>query len=162
MRELSAPHSGVIHLHATGKRDYEKYKKAFYDAGLSESSGCTLTDYIYDMDKRMAECDLLVSRAGAMTVSELALLSKAAVIVPSPYVAANHQYKNAKAIYDKGGCELVQESEFESGRLLTAVVELLDSPEKRRDMGEKITAFAKPDANRIIYDEIKRVMAEKK
>ena len=148
--------------HAAGKRDFEALGDIYSAKGLYKKANVKLVDYIYDMDARMPRADLVISRAGAMTVSELALLSKAAVIVPSPYVAANHQYKNAKAIYDKGGCVLVQESEFESGRLLSAVVELLDSPEKRREMGEKITAFAKPDANRIIYDEIKRVMAEKK
>ena len=148
--------------HAAGKRDFEALGDIYSAKGLYKKTNVKLVDYIYDMDARMPRADLVISRAGAMTVSELALLSKAAVIVPSPYVAANHQYKNAKAIYDKGGCSLVQESEFESGRLQSAVVELLDSPEKRREMGEKITAFAKPDANRIIYDEIKRVMAEKK
>ena len=129
---------------------------------MKEKANVKLVDYIYDMDVRMARADLIISRAGAMTLSELALLSKAAVIVPSPYVAANHQYKNAKAIYDKGGCALVQESEFESGKLLECVEELLGNAEKRREMGEKIATFAKPDANRIIYEEIKRIMSEKK
>ena len=162
LAEIADKYPDTEFYHAAGKRDFESLGAIYSEKGLDKKVNVKLVDYIYDMDARMPRADLVISRAGAMTVSELALLSKAAVIVPSPYVAANHQYKNAKAIYDKGGCALVQESEFESGRLLSAVVELLDSPEKRREMGEKITAFAKPDANRIIYDEIKRVMAEKK
>ena len=148
--------------HAAGKRDYEELKSLYDQKGLGEKKNIKLVDYIYDMDVRMARADLVISRAGAMTVSELALLSKAAVLVPSPFVAMNHQYKNAKAIYDKGGCALVEESEFESGRLTEVVEELLNNKEQRKSLEEKITAFAKPDANRIIYDEIKKVMAEKK
>ena len=162
LEKIADKYSDTEFYHAAGKRDFEELSAIYSEKGLDKKANVKLVDYIYDMEVRMPKADLVISRAGAMTVSELALLSKAAVLVPSPYVAANHQYKNAKAIYDKGGCALVQECEFESGSLLSTVVELLDSADKRREMGEKITAFAKPDANRIIYDEIKKVMAEKK
>ena len=161
MRELSAPHSGVIHLHATGKRDYEKYKKAFYDAGLSESSGCTLTDYIYDMPLRMAAADIVVSRAGAMTVSELALMKKAAVLIPSPYVADNHQYLNAKTLADVGAACLVEESALESGALTESLRELIENPIQRLRMEQEIAQFADAAANRRIWEDILK-LAQKK
>ena len=144
--------------HASGKRDYERMKAEYKSLGLDEKKNVVLTDYIYDMKDRMANADLVVCRAGAMTISELALLGKAAVFVPSPYVVANHQYKNAKAIYDKGACELVEEKNFENGALVKAIDDLLCDEEKMKEYGEKIKDFADKDANEKIYLEIKNLL----
>ncbi len=150
----------VEFYHASGKRDYERMKSEYARAGLDSRENVTLTDYIYDMDRRMADCDLLVCRAGAMTISEAALLGKTVVFVPSPYVVANHQYKNAKAIYDKGACELCEEKEFASGKLWRTVESLLQDGERCKTLGEKIRDFAAPDANERIYEEIARLIAK--
>lgn len=147
--------------HAAGKRDFEHLKEEFSKHGLLEKKNVVLVDYIYDMDVRMKRADVVISRAGAMTISELALLGKAAVLVPSPYVAANHQYKNAKVLYDAGACELVQDSEFEGGRLTKVVENMLMNEAARNSFGHNIKAFAKPEANRIIYEEIKKIIDEK-
>lgn len=148
--------------HAAGKRDFEELKAIFAECGLDKKVNVTLVDYIYDMDARMRRADLVISRAGAMTISELSLLGKAAILVPSPYVAANHQYKNAKALYDIGACSLVEESEFGEGKLLEETELLLSDGEKRMKLGERILTLAKPDANRVIYEEIKRAIEGKK
>ena len=110
------------------------------------------------MKDQLASATLVVCRAGAMTVSELALLGKAALFIPSPYVVANHQYKNAKAIYDKGACELVEEKDFKSGALVSAIDELLRNEAKLVKLGEKIRDFADADANEKIYLEIKNLL----
>ncbi len=144
--------------HASGKRDFDRMKAKFAQAGLDKKKNIVLTDYIYDMDERMSAADLVICRAGAMTISELALLGKTAIFVPSPYVAENHQYKNAKAIYDMGACELVEEKEFSSGRLTAAVEGLLRDPELCRRYGTGIRAFADKDANENIYNEIMRLI----
>ena len=145
--------------HASGKRDYERMRNEYSRLGLDKKNNVVLTDYIYDMKERMAVADLIVCRAGAMTVSELALLGKAAVFVPSPYVVANHQYKNAKAIYDKGACELVEEKDFKSGILAKTVEALLNDQNKLTTLGEKIKDFADPEANEKIYLEIKNLLS---
>ena len=147
--------------HAAGKRDYEALGEIYKARGLTKKSNVKLVDYIYDMDARMKRADLVISRAGAMTICELSLLGKAAILVPSPYVAANHQYKNAKALYDEGACELVQESEFEGGRLTRCTEDLLSHKAQRAQMSENIKAFAKPEANRIIYEEIVKTIQNK-
>ena len=134
-------------------------KNEYELCGLLKKANVTLTDYIYDMSERMAGADLVVCRAGAMTISELALLGKAALFVPSPYVVANHQYKNAKAIYDKGACELVEEKDFSSGRLAATICALLDDKARMAEIGEKIKDFADIDANEKIYLEIKHLLA---
>ena len=147
--------------HAAGKRDYEALGEIYKARGLTKKSNVKLVDYIYDMDARMKRADLVISRAGAMTICELSLLGKAAILVPSPYVAANHQYKNAKALYDEGACELVQESEFEGGRLTRCTEDLLSHKTQRAQMSENIKVFAKPEANRIIYEEIVKTVQSK-
>ena len=103
-----------------------------------------------------------------MTISELALLNKAAILIPSPFVAANHQYKNAKSLSDKGACSLVDdkkiskdESVVDVERLITETERLLGSEQARAELISNICSFAKPDANRVIYEEIKKIMAEK-
>ena len=148
--------------HAAGKRDFEELKKVFAEKGLDKKPNVRLVDYIYDMDARMRRADLIISRAGAMTLSELALMGKSAVLVPSPYVAANHQYKNAKAIYDANACEMVEEKDFDSGKLTESVKYLLDNSAKRAELAENIKKFAKNDANKIIYDEIMATVEKKK
>lgn len=162
LAELADKYSDTEFYHAAGKRDFEELKKLFAEKGLDKKSNVKLVDYIYDMDARMKRADLVISRAGAMTLSELALLGKAAILVPSPFVAANHQYKNAKAIADKDACVLVEESQFESGKLTEAVNSLLECAEKRAQLSDNIKAFAKPDANKIIYDEILKIVNAKK
>lgn len=145
--------------HAAGKRDYEHLRSEYESRGLLAKKNVVLVDYIYDMDRRMKRADLVISRAGAMTISELALLGKAAVLVPSPFVAANHQYKNAKALYDAKACELVQESEFDT--LTDKVESLLANADSRAQLQENVKAFAKPDANREIYEKVKDVISKK-
>ena len=148
----------VEFYHASGKRDYMRMKTEFARAGLDKKENVVLTDYIYDMDERMARADLLICRAGAMTISETALLCKAVIFIPSPYVVANHQYKNAKAIYDKGGCELVEEKEFADGKLENTIARLLGDDGLRSEISRKIKVFAEPDANERIYSEIKNLL----
>lgn len=144
--------NAVLH-HATGK---DNYADALDELARTRSAGndrVKLLEYIYDMPVRMAAADIVISRAGSMSVSELALGGKAAILVPSPNVADDHQYKNAKAVEDAGACVCVQEKEFE--RLCDEVVRLAKSPSARAALGENIRQrFATPDSNERIYAEI--------
>jgi UDP:flavonoid glycosyltransferase YjiC (YdhE family) len=69
---------------------------------LDAAENYAVSDYIYDMPCQMAAADLVICRAGAMTISELALMGKAAILIPSPNVTDNHQYLNAKVLADAG------------------------------------------------------------
>ncbi len=159
LKNIADKFPSVEFYHASGKRDYVRMQAQYKHNGLSEKKNVVLTDYIYDMKERMAAADLVVCRAGAMTISELALLGKAALFVPSPYVVANHQFKNAKAIYDKDACELVEEKDFSSGKLAKVMEELLESDSRLSAFGERIRDFADRDANEKIYLEIKHLLA---
>ena len=150
-------------LHAAGKRDYDRVRAAW---DQTSAGGCTrmkLVDYIYDMPDQMAAADLVISRAGAMSISELALTGKAAVLIPSPYVAEQHQLKNAMALVKEGAGVCVEEHTLSAGTLTTAVTELLDVPDRRAMMGTCIREkFACPDANDRIYDHLMSLLESKK
>ena len=154
MDAITESDRSVIYMHATGKLGYQATKEKFESLKLDRRAGCVLTDYIYDMPLRMAAADIVISRAGAMTLSELARLGKAAILIPSPNVVDNHQFLNAKTLADAGAAILVEESELASGALTQAVCALLREPKQRQALQAQIGSFAGPDANRIIYSEI--------
>ena len=162
MKEHVAHHPEILHIHAAGKRDYEESMRAFRAAGLAEHSNCILLDYIYDMPIRMAAADLVISRAGAMTLSELALMKKASILIPSPHVADNHQYLNAKTLADANAAVLVEEAALGDGALTSAAALLLRDRGERERMGNEIASFADPNANRRIWDEIQQLLKQKK
>ena len=93
-----------------------------------------------------------------MTLSELAELGKPAILIPSPNVADNHQYRNAKSLSDRGAAVLVAESELD-GRKIASILETLVFDENRKKiMSEAISEFAVKDTDNIIYDGIRSVM----
>jgi len=157
MKTLSEKRSDLLWKHAAGKRDYEDTKQRFTSMGLDFVRGYELQDYIYDMPIAMAAADLVISRAGAMTLSELAGMGKAAILIPSPNVADNHQYHNAKALADAKAAILVEEREFDEGMLAVAVESLLNNPERRNEMGRAIRAFRGEDANALIWQDIQNL-----
>lgn len=162
MRDYGKNHPEVLHVHASGAIEKDAALEKFNRYGLAECENLELLEYIYDMPFRMAAADIVISRAGAMTVSELAMMKKPSIMIPSPNVAENHQYKNAKVIEDAGGCVLIEEKNLAGGALEKVVSALLSDDKKRADMGEAVSHFVKNDANKLIYEEIKRLVKEKK
>ena len=158
MKDYVCKHPELLHIHAAGKRDWERSLQAFRESGLEQYPNCILVDYIYDMPLRMAAADAVISRAGAMTLSELALMKKACILIPSPYVADDHQYRNAKALSDAGAAILVEERTLAEGTLTASVEALLGDESRRVSMQERIAAFADPNANRLIWEEIQALL----
>lgn len=168
MKSFSSLREEVLHYHACGTRFYEDFTKTLSECGLSEKGNITVSDYIYDMPTYMAAADVVVCRAGAMTVSEIAMLGKPTVLIPSPHVTDDHQYKNAKVLSDKGAAILVrEEKEVEANsrscKLAAEAVEALYHDKKlREEMGRAISEFARPDAGERIFDEIEVLVSKKK
>jgi len=149
-------------LHAAGKRDYDRARAAWDQSSVGSCSRMRLVDYIYDMPDQMAAADLVISRAGAMSVSELALMGKAAVLIPSPYVAEQHQLKNAMALVQDGAGVCVEEHTLPDGALIQCVSELIEAPDRRWEMGMAIREkFACPDANDRIYENLMNLIKSK-
>ena len=161
MRDLSAKRADVMHFHACGRADADYAKKMLWEYSLNEKENIVMSEYIYNMPVVMAAADVVICRAGAMTLSEIAAMKKAAIIIPSPNVTDNHQYKNAKVLSDAGAAVLIEEKDI-SGRFLTREVKrLIDTPAFRQSMEQKIADFASPDVGKRIYEEISELVKNK-
>ena len=165
MKSYSSKHPEVLHIHATGAIEKDIAAAEFKKLGLNKYENLQLLEYIYDMPLKMAAADLIICRAGAMTVSELAASGKCPVFIPSPNVAENHQYKNAKVLADAGAAFVFEESELAGnvGVFIDAVSGLLspDGEKERLEMSENIRKFALSDSNDLIYNDIKKLLSEK-
>ncbi len=150
-REREMP--AVLHTHATGRREYDKVRTAFCARGLDACTRLELLPYIGDMSRRMAEADLVICRAGAMSISELSAVGAPAILVPSPNVTGNHQYKNAKVLSNAGAALLLTENGLEE-TLCESAVRLLCDGARRAALSRAITAFSRPEANRLIFEDI--------
>jgi UDP-N-acetylglucosamine--N-acetylmuramyl-(pentapeptide) pyrophosphoryl-undecaprenol N-acetylglucosamine transferase len=137
---------------SAGTRNVEAATARYREYGLDAYPNVTVQEYIYDMPLQMAAADVVISRAGAMSLSEVARMGKACVVIPSPYVADNHQVKNAMAMADREAALVVEEKDFSAGALSRAVISLLDDSDLRKRLRSNITSFAKEDANQRIYE----------
>lgn len=119
--------------------------------------GAVITQFISDMGAAYAAADLVVSRAGAGSISELQLLGKPCVLVPSPNVAEDHQTKNALALADRRAAIMVRDAEARE-KLINVILELMADPRTLAAMGANISAMAKCDADEHIVDEIMAII----
>ncbi len=115
-----------------------------------------LLEFIDHMDLAYALADLIVCRAGALTISELCLVGKAALLVPSPNVAEDHQTMNARALVEADAAVLLRDDRLEDD-LSQVALHLLDDPEQRKALGDHIRRLARPDAASSIADEVIRL-----
>lgn len=155
---LESEKDAFRHIHATGAAAAKWMPARVREAGvdLAQHPNIDLREYIYDMADVMAAADLLICRGGAATMGELCAMGKPAVIVPSPYVAENHQEKNARALEEKGACVVITESECTPEKLYHTVTELLFDEERLESMGRASAAMAIPDSGELIYQHICR------
>lgn len=139
-------------IHATGKVGNAAMLSALSDVKLADE--IEIREYIDDMDVCMAAADLVICRAGAITLSELQACGKPSILIPSPYVAENHQFHNAMTLKKAGCAEVIEEKELSSESLIKVVEKLLDSPEKLNEMANLAKKNAILDANERIYNVI--------
>jgi len=124
-----------------------------------EQQGIKAFDFIARMDLAYAAADLVVSRAGASSVSELTLTGKAAILVPSPNVAEDHQTKNAMALVKHDAAVLVRDQDARES-LVREALTLLSDGERRRLLSERIAVLALPDAAKRIAAEVKSIASK--
>lgn len=147
--------SDIQMIWQTGRYYYENIKKQLEN---KDTRGLLwLSDFISRMDYAYAAADLVVSRAGAGTISELCLLKKPAILVPSPNVSEDHQTKNALAIADKQGAVMLPDKEA-SSCLSDNIRNLLGNTERLRSLGEHIGLLAQRQSAERIVDEIEKLI----
>lgn len=162
MKQYISHHPEILHIHASGSLEYEATKKLFMEEGLDQFSNIQLKEYIYDMPLQMAAADLVINRAGSITLSELALMKKPCILIPSPYVTNNHQYKNARVLSDKGAAVLIEEKDLNAEALAKTLDDLFSHREKLQKLSCSIARTAIPDANDRIYDALMELVQKKK
>ena len=149
--------SGIQFIRQTGKIYIEEAKAAVAKAG--ELPMLHVTDFISDMATAYSAADLVISRAGAGSISEFCLLQKPVILVPSPNVAEDHQTKNALALVNKDAALYVKDMEAKE-LLLDKAIEAVKQPDLLKNLSKNITELAFADsANIIAKEEIK--LAEK-
>ena len=148
--------AGIQVIWQTGKYYYENAKK---EADNSNNPLLNCTAFVRNMDQAYAVADLVISRAGASSISELCLLAKPSVLVPSPNVTEDHQTHNALALADKGAAVMVKDVEAQS-QLIDTVLNLINDNGKLKDLSDNVLKLAQKDsADRIadiILNEIKK------
>lgn len=122
-----------------------------------EQKGVRVLDFIEQMPKAYAAADLIISRSGASTVSELALVGKPVLFIPSPNVAEDHQTKNAKSIVDHKAALMLSEKELEPS-FESEISKLIEDESLRASLGKNIKELAKPNATKSIVEELKKLI----
>jgi UDP-N-acetylglucosamine--N-acetylmuramyl-(pentapeptide) pyrophosphoryl-undecaprenol N-acetylglucosamine transferase len=136
--------------HQTGERDVELVRNAYRAAGLE----ARVEAFLYEMDREMTRADLVVARAGATTLSELAAARRPAILIPLPTAADDHQRKNAEVISRAGGAEVLDQRELAGDRLADRLLALAQDRDRRTRMAAAMAPFAKPDAAARIADRV--------
>lgn len=151
---------GIRHDHAVGRVEFARFSAIAKEKGLDQQKNLCIQEYFYDMPYRQAAADVIICRAGAMTLAELAMRGKAAIFIPSPHVAEDHQYKNARLLADAGAGVVYRESEVDVGVLTGTVGDLLANPNKRRRIESAVQKFAMPNAVSQIAAEVLQLASE--
>ncbi|UFH54956.1 undecaprenyldiphospho-muramoylpentapeptide beta-N-acetylglucosaminyltransferase [Spirosoma sp. KNUC1025] len=141
---------GIQIIWQTGPAFIERARQAVASVG---SPLIKAYDFIYDMDKAYAVANVVVSRAGALSVSELCLVGRPAILVPFPAAAEDHQTKNAMSLVERNAALLVKDHSARQ-ELITAALNLLNNPAQQKQLSIEIKTLAKPNAARDIAQEV--------
>ncbi|MFB3920389.1 MAG: undecaprenyldiphospho-muramoylpentapeptide beta-N-acetylglucosaminyltransferase [Terriglobia bacterium] len=148
-RALFGEHGrAVTFIHQTGERDYNGTRQAYQERGLTAE----VHAFIDDVPGAFARANLVISRAGANTVAELAAAGKASLLIPFPGATDQHQLENARVLERLGAARILPQVELSPERLMSEVWNLLSDPERLREMEMHARRLARPDAAARIAD----------
>ena len=136
----------------TGKKYYNDYEN------LDVSDNVKIVPFMDDLICLLKDSDLIVSRAGASTIAEITAIGLPAILVPSPYVTNNHQYKNARELEDKGACIIVSEEDFSKDKIILEIDKLFDNKDLYEEMVNNSKSLGISDSASRIYNEIKNII----
>jgi UDP-N-acetylglucosamine--N-acetylmuramyl-(pentapeptide) pyrophosphoryl-undecaprenol N-acetylglucosamine transferase len=148
--KLAAAGARLAITHQAGERDLDLVRDAYERAGLR----ARVEAFLYEMDREMKQADLVVARAGATTLSELAAAGRPAILVPLPTATDDHQRRNAEAFARAGGAVVLDERGLTGARMADEVLALVADPARRAAMGRRSRTLARPDAAERIADKV--------
>ncbi|MGF1465745.1 MAG: undecaprenyldiphospho-muramoylpentapeptide beta-N-acetylglucosaminyltransferase [Sandaracinaceae bacterium] len=147
---LELPARGLSVLHQTGVAMRSEVEAGYREHGVP----ARVVPFVEDMARAYRDAVLVVARAGATTLAELCAIGRAAVLVPYPFAADDHQARNAEALAADGAAVAIPQRHLTAGRLTSAVRGLLDEPGRRRAMAEAARRHGRPDAAAAIVDDL--------
>ncbi len=140
-----------------GIKNYDELNRRLKNIKDSEKY-IKLERFVFDMDKMYKASDLLITRSGAMTITEITLASKPAILIPFPYATENHQYYNAKVLEDAGAADIILENELNEDTLYKHIENIIGSEDKLKIMSDASRKLQKNDVEEVIYNEIMNVV----
>jgi len=152
--ESLAGHEGFFTILITGRQLYEPILERLAAGPAAGSGGYVILDYSDAIYELYAAADLIVSRAGALTVTEISFSARASILIPSPNVTNNHQYYNARVLADAGAATLLTEEEMTEEGLADVILELAADKDRLCEMGRKAAEAKRPNAAAVIVNEI--------
>lgn len=153
----------INHIHSYGGKNKDIFAEALTKNGVTKDEKRHIfRDYIDNMYTCMSAADLIISRAGAMTITELTEIGRASILVPYPAATENHQFYNAKTLADKGAAVIIEDAELTGESLIKAVSELYNDREKLLEMEKNAHSMKKSDAADRIIGEIIELVGEEK
>jgi len=145
---LQEARASLRFIHQTGREDIAFISKGYQEKGWD----AIVSPFFDDMASQYQASDLVLCRAGAGTISELAVCGKGAVLIPYPHAAHQHQLINARRLVDRGACRMIEDKELKGASLAQAILHLQGHPEELRNMEEAIRRVGRPKAAREIVD----------
>ena len=145
-------------IHQTGERDEKKVRLAYETAGWRKFR---VASFITDMGAVYATTHLVVCRAGATTIAELCGCGRAALLVPFPHAAGDHQTRNAEALESRGAALLMKQEDLTPAKLAGEIVDLLNNPQRLNSMAGAMRGLGKPEAARSILRECRFLAGER-
>ena len=147
-----------LHIHATGSIEKKDFAALAKKLNIDNDARFQIREYIEDMPSMLAAADLVISRAGALTLAEISAVGRAAVLIPSPNVAENHQYYNAMQLEKLGAARVLEEKNLGQGALQKTVDEITHSQASLMEMGAKARALAQPDSLEKIWTHLEQLL----
>lgn len=148
-----------LHIHATGSIEKADFAALAKSLQIDNNPNFIIREYIDDMPALLAAADLVISRAGALTLAELAAVGRASVLIPSPNVAENHQYYNALEFVQAGAAKVLEEKDLTGEKLIATVDGITTSAQITTEMGQAAKMLDHPDALQIIVEELAKLLA---
>ena len=148
------PRFRLLHATGGGQEGLENMRRRMAELGAERPEYTRLEPYLYDMPAAMAAADLVICRAGASTLGELAAAGKAAILIPYPYATGNHQEKNAGIPESRGAALLLRDGDCSAETLGASVRRLLEDPDTLPEMGRKMKSLDRADALDAIVERI--------
>jgi UDP-N-acetylglucosamine--N-acetylmuramyl-(pentapeptide) pyrophosphoryl-undecaprenol N-acetylglucosamine transferase len=146
--ELAKLKNEIHIIHQTGKADFDRVKSK-YDA---IAPFFEVTPFVYQVEEFYSSCDLLLCRAGAVTLAEITVFGKPAILIPLPTAAHNHQEQNAKRLAEAGAAKMILQNDFSPSALIQEIKSFFNNDEKLKQMSDTSRKLGKPDAAKKVAD----------